>query len=574
MGGTSLTVSMIVRDERENLEVLLPALRDAVDAIVVVDTGSTDGSPDVARAAGATVVSRPWDDDFSAARNAGLELVRTSHVLWLDADDRVAPETLARLKDAVARRPEAGWLLLLVNEAADPAAVTSCWQLRAFPARPEHRFAGRIHEQLFGALQATGTPVDRLDAPIRHLGYADPEEVLRKARRNFTMLSRDAATAPDDVPTLYHLMRAASACGEPEAALDAAERLIAPAARGTPTDVLQAAEVIRARLLFQRGRSEDALAGLRRAVDRVPDDATARYFLADLLRRRGDLASAARELGAARSCPIRLETIPVPVAGLRRAIRKGHGEVLEQLGRPAEAAAAYREALDDAAGEDRELSRALVRACIAAGALDAAEAALDALPDDETDVVDRLRLRATLAFARGRDAEAEALFARVESRAPRDAASALHRGHLALRAGKLEGAAEHYRRSLARQATPDAHVGLAATFLESGRTPEALEHLVLAVESAGGRTLPPGTEALAGEALLRSDRPEEARDAFERHLRRHGPDARILSRLADCYRTLGAPRAAQAGYTAALELSPGLPEAEQGLAALAGSGSR
>lgn len=574
MAGTSLTVSMIVRDERENLEVLLPSLRDAVDAIVVVDTGSTDGSPEVARAAGATVVTRPWDDDFSAARNAGLELVRTSHVLWLDADDRVAPETLARLTDAITRRPEAAWLLLLVNEANDPAAVTSCWQLRAFPARGEHRFAGRIHEQVLAALKTTGTPVERLDAPIRHLGYADPEEVLRKARRNFAMLSREAAAAPDDVATLYHLMRAASACGEPEAALDAADRLVDPAGRGAPTDVLQAAEVIRARLLFQRGRSDDALAGLRRAVDRVPDDATARYFLADLLRRRGDLVSAARELGAARACPIRLETIPVPVAGLRRAIRKGHGEVLEQLGMPADAAASYREALDAAPGEDRELSRALVRACIAAGALDAAETTLDAMPDDESDLVDRLRLRATLAFARGRDAEAEALFARVESRAPRDAASALHRGHLALRAGNVDAAAEHYRRSLARQATPDAHVGLAAAFLESGRTPDALEHLVLAVESGAGRPLPPGAEALAGEALLRSERPEEARDAFERHLRRHGPDARILARLADCYRALGAPQAARRGYAAALEISPGLAEAQHGLAALVGTGGR
>lgn len=572
MSGITLTVTMIVRDERANLEALLPSLAGAADAIVVVDTGSTDGSAEVARAAGATVIVRPWDDDFSAARNAGLDLVRTSHVLWLDADDRVEGAALARLREAIAGRPEAAWMMLLVNHAADPSAVTSCWQLRAFPARPEHRFAGRIHEQVFHALQRTGTPVDRIDASVRHLGYADPEEVLRKSRRNFAMLSREAAAAKGDVTTLYHLMRAASACGEPEAALSAAERLVDPAAAGRPADVLQAAEIIRARLLFQRGRTDEALAGLRRAVERVPDDATARYFLSDLLRRTGDLVAAARELGAARACPIRLETIPVPVAGLRRAIRKGHGEVLEQLGRPAEAAAAYREGLDEA-GEDREMARGLVRACIAAGALDAAESALDALGDDESDVVERLRLRAALAFSRGRDAEAEALFARVESRLPRDPGAALHRGHLALRAGNLAAATEHYRRSLARRSSPDAHVGLAAALLEGDRVSEALDHLVLAVEACPGRPLPPGTEALAGEALLRSARPEEARDAFERHLRLHGPDARILTRLGDCYRALGAPQAARRGYRAALDLSPGLGEAERGLAALETSGT-
>ena len=572
MTRVGLTGCMIVRDERANLEALLPTLRGSVDALVIVDTGSADGSREVARAAGALVVERPWDDDFSAARNAGLERVTTSHAIWVDADDRIDPADLAKVRAAVRRRPEAAWMTLLVNEASDPSAVTSCWQLRVFPARVEHRFEGRIHEQLLVALRTTGTPIDRVDATIHHLGYVDPDEVLRKSRRNFALLQRELAAGGEDVTTLYHLMRAASMCGEPEAALSAADRLVATAAPGTPRDVIQAAEIIRSRLLFQRGRTDEALAELRRAVDRVPDDATARFFLAELLRRTGDLHSASRELAAARACPIRLETIPVPVAGLRRAIRNTHGEILEQLATPAEAMVAYREALDEAPG-DEGLLRALARAGIAAGALDAAETALDALPDDAADLPDCLRLRAALAFSRGRDAEAEALFARVEARLPRDPSAALHRGHLALRAGALDAAAAHYERSLARQSTPEAHVGLAATHLEQRRVAEALDHLVLAVEACPGRPLPPGTEALSGEALLLSGRPEEARDAFERHLRRHGPDARILARLADCYRALGAPQAAQRGYQAALDLSPGLAEAARGLAALAGTGA-
>lgn len=572
MARTTLTVCMIVRNERENLEALLPALRDAVEAIVVVDTGSADGSQDVVRAAGATLLERAWDDDFSAARNAGLERVRTTHALWLDADDRPAPDALSRLRAAITQRPDAGWMMLLVNEAADPSTITSCWQLRAFPVHERHRFHGRIHEQVHSALRSTGTPIERVEATIRHLGYVDPEDVLRKSRRNLALLEREVADGRDDVNTLYHLMRSAQMSGKPEVALEAADRLLGKADDGAPKDVLQAAEIIRGRLLFQRGRSREALEAMQRAVERIPDDATARFFHAELLRRAGDLPGAVRELATARGCQVRMDSVPVPVAGIRRAIRKTLGEILEQLGRPVDAAVSYREALDDFP-EDREVRRAFVRASIAAGALDAAERTLDSLDDSAADLVERMRLRALLAFSRGRDAEADALFARVEERAPRDAASSLHRGHLALRAGDVTAAAAHYRRSLSRQSTPDAHVGLAATHLEADRVAEALDHLVLAVESGAGRPLPPGTEALSGEALYRSGRPEEARDAFERHLRRHGPDARILARLGDCYRALGAPQAAERGYRAALELVPGLPEASAGLATLAGAGA-
>jgi tetratricopeptide (TPR) repeat protein len=256
------------------------------------------------------------------------------------------------------------------------------------------------------------------------------------------------------------------------------------------------------------------------------------------------------------------------VAGLGRAIRTSWGEVLEQLGRPEQAATLYRESLREFPA-DSALNRALARACIASGSLDEAEAQLDTAATQEgAPVLELLRLRAALAFARGCDPEATALFARVEAAAPRDWVAPLHRGHLALRGGNPRGAVEHYERSLGRAETPEARVGLAAARLEEGRVAEALDALVRGIESCEGRPLPAGTEALAGEVLLRAGRPAEARDAFERHLRRAGPDARGLARLADCYRDLGVAGAARRGYETALRLQPDLAEARAGLAGL------
>ena len=58
-----------------------------VDEMIVVDTGSTDNTRELAAKMGAKVIQNPWCDDFSSARNAGLEQVTSDYVLWMDADE-------------------------------------------------------------------------------------------------------------------------------------------------------------------------------------------------------------------------------------------------------------------------------------------------------------------------------------------------------------------------------------------------------------------------------------------------------------------------------------------------------
>jgi tetratricopeptide (TPR) repeat protein len=555
---------MIVRDERENLEQLLPAIAGAADDLVIVDTGSTDGTADAARRLGAHVVVMPWRDDFAAARNRGLDEVTTSHAAWLDADDRIDRGDLVRLREACLSRPGTAFLTMLVNESSDPAQVTSCWQLRAFPVRPEHRFRGRIHEQIVDALRATGTRVENLDITVRHTGYRDPEEVVRKARRNLELVRREAAETGETATLLHHWLKAAHRCGELEEAARVARRLVEEPPAGTPADVRQGAAATLASVEFQRGNLAAAERVLRESVDRMPDDPIARFLLGDLLARRGDLAGACRELDAARVAPIRQGTLPVPVLGLRRGIRLNLGAVLERLGRFAEAAVAYRELLDDRP-EDRHAARCLARTLIAAGVPAEAERILDGLGGEEADAGEVAMLRATVAFNRGEDARAAELFTRAADLLPREPGAPLHLGHLALRAGRVAEARPHYELALRLSDSPETRVGLAACDLESGRLAEALDHLATAVEASAGRPLPRGTEALSGEALLRIGRPREAAEAFEKHLRRHGADPRILARVADCYRALGAREAASLGYRQALELSPDLQEAVSGL---------
>src|SRR6185369_15137649 len=80
----------IVKDETARLAACLESVSGTVDEIVIVDTGSTDDTVELARARGARVVSWAWRDDFAAARNESLRHARGDWVLVLDADERLA----------------------------------------------------------------------------------------------------------------------------------------------------------------------------------------------------------------------------------------------------------------------------------------------------------------------------------------------------------------------------------------------------------------------------------------------------------------------------------------------------
>jgi glycosyltransferase involved in cell wall biosynthesis len=103
MSAPRISAAMIVRDEEAVLEDCLRSIRDEVDEIVVTDTGSRDQSRDIAAGFGARVLERPWDDDFSAARNHSLDAVTGDWILYIDADERLDAPRRGTLRRTIAR---------------------------------------------------------------------------------------------------------------------------------------------------------------------------------------------------------------------------------------------------------------------------------------------------------------------------------------------------------------------------------------------------------------------------------------------------------------------------------------
>ncbi len=171
---------MIVRNEEGNLPRALSSVRDLVDEIVVVDTGSTDRTLDVARSEGAVVDQIEWSDDFSAARNHSLSMAKGEWILVLDADDEFHPEDLAGARSRVlATKSEAISVRQTILADGDRLYIKE--QLSFFRNRPEYRYRFRIHERVF--IPPTG--VERSPFRIRHHGYLGntlPEKRVRNGR--------------------------------------------------------------------------------------------------------------------------------------------------------------------------------------------------------------------------------------------------------------------------------------------------------------------------------------------------------------------------------------------------------
>ena len=217
-GRPKVSLTMIVRDEEHNLPACLGSARGLFDEIVVVDTGSTDRTVEVARSFGAIVSEFPWIDDFAAARNAALDRATGDYAFWLDADDIIEPAQRPRLRallDSLDRSDPAGHVVRCACDASsDGSGQTIVDHVRLFPLRPEVRWTYRVHEQILPALRRSGVPVRWSDVVVRHTGYVDPTVRARKMVRDRAILEAELARDPEEPFVLFNLGGLAMERGE------------------------------------------------------------------------------------------------------------------------------------------------------------------------------------------------------------------------------------------------------------------------------------------------------------------------------------------------------------------------
>ncbi|MFD1788871.1 glycosyltransferase [Sphingomonas floccifaciens] len=207
MSRPTLAAALIVRNEARCLKRCLDSVAPWVDRVVVIDTGSTDESCDIARACGATVATFDWIDDFAAARNRALEQADADWTLVIDADEWIASGG-ENLRDWCDGSDRIG--VVAIDSDTANAGVHRNWISRLVPRGV--RFVGRVHEQLDSSLPRVRAPL-----ALGHDGYA-AERLSAKSTRNRPLLLLALQERPDNGYLLYQLGRDAEIAGDLAAA--------------------------------------------------------------------------------------------------------------------------------------------------------------------------------------------------------------------------------------------------------------------------------------------------------------------------------------------------------------------
>ena len=224
VGKRKISACMITKNEAHTIERALASLAGLADEIIVLDTGSTDETPAIARHMGAQVYSYVWHDDFAAARNASLRYARNEWIFVLDADEAVSPRDHKKIRSIMDEEGYLGAWLYQRNYFEDPSAENWCVNttdyeegkqfagysdvpvLRFFRNLPTICFEGIVHEVVDDCLE--GRKVKFTDVPIHHYRRDFRGEKTREKQEKYlALLLKAYERTPDDTKVLFLLGR-------------------------------------------------------------------------------------------------------------------------------------------------------------------------------------------------------------------------------------------------------------------------------------------------------------------------------------------------------------------------------
>lgn len=219
----SFSICMITKDQAAKLDHCLSEIEKRIDVekdaeLVVVDTGSSDGSVEIAKKHGAMVYHFEWINDFAAAKNYSLEMATCDRILLLDTDEYLEEFKIEDIERVFSKGEDSIGLFLRKNHfiTGGQSRVTNEWVPRIFSKKHYH-YEGVVHEQLVSLKgKSEEAPRFRTAIVVDHDGYMlSPEDIQKKADRNIELLikerdnlERNKASANEMAYVLYQLGKA------------------------------------------------------------------------------------------------------------------------------------------------------------------------------------------------------------------------------------------------------------------------------------------------------------------------------------------------------------------------------
>jgi radical SAM superfamily enzyme YgiQ (UPF0313 family)/glycosyltransferase involved in cell wall biosynthesis/ADP-heptose:LPS heptosyltransferase/predicted O-methyltransferase YrrM len=325
----SLSLCMIVKNEEQYLPRCLHSIAPVVDEMIIVDTGSTDRTKNIAVAYGAKLYDFSWNDDFSEARNASLAKASGDWIFVLDADELVSPldypalENILRKKKAV----RTGYSLITRNYTEvfgvegwsanegkyEREAAGNGWlpskKVRLFPNDPRIRFENPVHELVETSIKRLGFKIELIDIPVHHLGRLNQKKLAVKQEHYYSLGVKKLEETSGDMKAVMELAIQAGELGKYEEAIALWKRVI----EVNPKESLAYYNIGGQHLI--NGNYHDALQASKKAVTLAPDRKeavtnyafceilvgdiqNARLFLSELMKKNADFPIALALLGA------------------------------------------------------------------------------------------------------------------------------------------------------------------------------------------------------------------------------------------------------------------------------------
>ena len=344
-----LSLAMIVKDEENGINRCLDSVKDLVDEIAIVDTGSADRTIEICRSYNAQVFSYPWNNNFADARNFGLDKVTGQWILWLDADEEVVQEDRDQLNNDSLFEDYDALSVPLINffgDQVDLDQVAQIAQPRIFRNHKGFRFENKIHEWLNLSTAYAKDRVGFIDLKIYHYGYMNALiEDKQKYQRNVNLLLKELEADKDNPWTHYYLATEYYRRRDFKKSFEQVNQSISLFLKQgviPPPSMLYS---LKYSILIETGSWEGAWPGIQSAVKMFPDYVDLKFYMGVILYYKKMIPEALKSFE---------ECIEIGEDNLNYLSLKGLGSFrawyykglcLEELSRDEEAALAYLKAV-------------------------------------------------------------------------------------------------------------------------------------------------------------------------------------------------------------------------------------
>ena len=216
----SISLCMIAKDEEKYLEQCLNSVKDLVDEMIVIDTGSKDKTKEIAKKFGAKIIGFKWVDNFSQARNESLKHATKDWILVLDADEVLDEEGIEKIKELVAKEGIDAYSLVQKNYTSDSSISGFIaedgkseykykgWYgsiiVRLFKNKKDYIFKGIVHELIEPSVYSKNGKIAPSGVFIHHYGNID-SKILKKKKKSYLELAKKKAKDSSSADSYFEL---------------------------------------------------------------------------------------------------------------------------------------------------------------------------------------------------------------------------------------------------------------------------------------------------------------------------------------------------------------------------------